>query len=49
MIANILKYGSVNPIILCYVYSGLSGTIEVVVWNSIGLMRNTEFDSQVDR
>ena len=41
MVANVLKYKSDNLIILYYyVYSRLLSTIETVIWNSIGLMRN---------
>ena len=50
MIANVLKYRSDNLIILyCCTYSGLSDTTKVVVWNSIELMRNVGFGSQIDR
>ena len=49
MVANVIKYRSVNLIILyCCTYSGLSGTAGVVFWNSIGLMRNAGLDPQVD-
>jgi len=49
MTANILKYRSVDLMILyCCVYFGLLSIIEVVVWNSIELIRTTEFSSQVD-
>jgi len=50
MVANILKYESDNLIILYYcAYSGLLGTVGVVVQNSMGLMRNVGFGPQVDR
>ena len=46
IIAKILKYKSVNLIILYYcVYSGLLGTPRVVVQNFIRFMRNTGFGS----
>ena len=50
MVANILKYRSDNPIIFYYyTYSKLLGTIEVVIQNSMRLMRNAEFSSWIDR
>jgi len=50
MVANILKYGSDNLITFYYyIYSRLLNTVEVVIWNSIGLIRNTEFGSWIDR
>ena len=50
MVANILKYGNVNLIILYYyVYSVLLDTVEVIFWNSIGLMKNVGFGSWIDR
>ena len=54
MVANILKYGSADLIILyCYTYSKLLGTMKIVVQNFIrliraiefSLMRNSRFDS----
>ena len=46
IIANVLKYRSDNLIILyCYIYSGLLGTMGAIVWNSLGLTRNTRFIS----
>ena len=43
---NILKYRSGNLIILyCCTYSGLLNTVRVVIWNFMGLMKNTEFGS----
>jgi len=40
MVANILKYKSVNLIILyCYVYSMLLGTIWIVIWITMGLIK----------
>ena len=50
IIANVLKYKSVDLIIFyCCTYSKLSGIMKVVIWNSIKLMRNTRFGSQIDR
>ena len=50
MVANILKYGSINLIIFyCYIYSGLLDTVGIVIQNSIRLMRNTRFGPQIDR
>jgi len=47
--ANILKYEDINIIIFyCYIYSGLSDTVEVVIWNSMRLMRNAEFSPKID-
>ena len=44
MIASVLKYRSDNLIILyCCTYSGLLGTMGVVVQNSMILIRNTVF------
>jgi len=41
MVNNVLKYRTGNLIILYhYIYSKLSGTIENVIWNSIGLMKS---------
>jgi len=49
MVAIFLKYKSINLIIFYYcIYSGLLGTIDIVVQNSIGVMRNKEFGSQVN-
>ena len=49
MIANVLKYGSVNLIILYYyTYSRLLDTIDVVIQNSIKLIRNIKFGSLVN-
>ena len=49
MVANVLKYRSVNLIIFyCCVYSMLSNTTEVVIQNSMRLMRNIGFGPQVD-
>ena len=46
MVANVFKYRSVDLIILYYcVYSG---TVGVIVWNSMGLMRNAGFGPWVD-
>jgi len=46
IVANILKYESVDLIILYYcIYSELLGTAEVIVWNFIELIRNTGFGS----
>jgi len=46
IVAKILKYKSVNLIILYYcVYSELLGTLRVAVQNFIKLMRNTGFGS----
>ena len=46
MVANILKYTSINLIIFYYcIYSRLSDIMEVVIWNSIELMKNAGFDS----
>jgi len=45
-VANILKYRSGNLIILyCYTYSGLLDIVRVVIWNFMGLKKNTEFGS----
>jgi len=44
MVANILKYGSVDLVILyCCAYFGLWGTIEVVIQNSMELMKTAGF------
>ena len=44
MVANILKYGSNNLIMLYHcTYSELLGTMEVVIWSSMELMRNAGF------
>ena len=49
MVASVLKYGSDNLIILyCCTYSGLLGTMGVVVQKSMRLMRNTGFGLQID-
>jgi len=49
MIANILKYGSIDSIILYYcTYSGLSDTVDVVIQNSMRLIRNTDFGPLVN-
>jgi len=49
MVAIVLKYRKYILIIFYYyTYSGLSGTMEVVVQNSMRLMRNKVFSSQVD-
>ena len=49
MVAIVLKYRKYILIIFYYyTYSGLLGTIEVVVQNSMRLMRNKGFSSQVD-
>ena len=43
MIANILKYRSDNLIILYhYAYSRLLGTVEVIIQNSMRLMKHVE-------
>jgi len=44
MVANILKYGSTDLIILyCYTYFKLLGTMKIVVQNSIRSIRAIEF------
>jgi len=49
MVANILKYRSDNLIILYhYAYSGLLGTVGVIIQNSMGLMKHVEFGPQID-
>ena len=49
MVAIVLKYRKYILIIFYYyTYSVLSGTMEVVVQNSMRLMRNKGFSSQVD-
>jgi len=49
MVANILKYKSINLIMLYYcVYSRLSDIVEIAIQNSMWLIRNTGFGSQVD-
>jgi len=49
MVADILKYGSINLIIFyCYVYSRLLAIVGVVIQNSMGLMRNVKLDSWMD-
>ena len=49
MMINVLKYGSINLIIFYYyTYSGLLSTMEIIVQNSIRLMRNTEFGPWVN-
>jgi len=49
MVANVLKYESIDLIILyCCVYSGLLDTMGIVVWNSMRLMKNIGFGSQID-
>ena len=49
IIANVLKYESINLIIFYYyTYSGLLGTIGIIVQNSIRFMRNTEFCPWID-
>jgi len=47
MVANILKYMDLI-ILYYYIYFGLLSTIEAVIWNSIGLMRNVGFGPWVD-
>ena len=43
----VFKYESGNLIIFyCYTYSGLLDITEVVIWNSIELIRNAEFGFQ---
>ena len=45
MIDYVLKYGTGNLIIIYHcIYSGLSGTIEDVIQNSMELIRDTESD-----
>ena len=49
MVTIILKYGSVNLIILYYyIYSRLLDIAEVVIQNSIELIKNAEFGSWID-
>ena len=49
MVANVLKYRINNLIILYYcTYSRLLGTVGVVIWNLIELIRNAGFGSQID-
>ena len=49
MVSNILKYESDNLIIFYYcIYSGLLDTLGVIVWNSMGLIRNVEFSPWID-
>jgi len=49
MVADILKYGSINLIIFyCYVYSRLLAIVGVVIQNSMGLMRNVKLDFWMD-
>ena len=46
MVDNILKYETDNLIILYYcVYSGLSGTVGIVIKNSMELMRSARSSS----
>jgi len=50
MVANIIKYGSINLIIFyCYIYFGLLDTVGIVIQNSMRLVRNTRFGCQIDR
>jgi len=49
MVANVLKYGSISLIILYHcIYSRLFNTIRIVIQNSMELMRNAGFGSQID-
>jgi len=44
MVVNVLKYRSNNLITLYHcTYSRLLDIVRVVIWNSMGLMRSTEF------
>jgi len=44
MVANVLKYGSINLIILYYcVYSRLLDIVGVIIQNFMRLMRNIRF------
>jgi len=50
MVAIILKYGNVNLIILaCYIYSGLSGTIESCYLELYEIDKDVRSSSWVDR
>jgi len=47
IVAN--KYRSINLIIFYYyIYSEWLDTIDIIIQNSMRLIRNTEFDPQVD-
>jgi len=49
MVANILKYGSIDLVILyCCAYFGLWDTTEVVIQNSMRLMKTAGFDPWID-
>jgi len=49
MVDNILKYGSSNLIILYhYIYSRLSGTMKIIIWNFMRLIKNVRSGSQID-
>ena len=49
MVANILKYGSIDLVILyCCAYFGLWGTTEIVIQNSMRLMKTAGFGPWID-
>jgi len=49
IVIYILKYRSITLIIYYCVYSGLSDTMEVVIWNFIKFIRNIGFGPWIDK